>query len=97
MPLQALSVTLRKQTLDGAMRNVGKLKAAVDKCKETDADRLTKEYQCLVGGLQVTRNTLPQCEIPCSCSQRCILKLHTNGLLWPRLSQHSDTSQQVVP
>lgn len=53
MLLQALSVTLRKQTLDGAMRNVGKLKAAVDKCKETDAKRLTSEYQRLVGGLQV--------------------------------------------
>ena len=51
--LQALSVTLRKQTLDGAMRNVGKLKAAVDKCKETDATRLTNEYKRLVGGLQV--------------------------------------------
>ena len=52
--LQALSVTLRKRTLDGAMRNVGKLKAAVDKCKDTDAQRLTNEYKRLVGGLQVT-------------------------------------------
>lgn len=51
--MQALSVTLRKQTLDGAMRNVGRLKAAVDRCKETDAQRLTNEYKRLVGGLQV--------------------------------------------
>jgi hypothetical protein len=53
MSVQALSVTLRKQTLDGAMRNVGRLKAAVDRCKETDAQRLTNEYKRLVGGLQV--------------------------------------------
>ena len=36
------------------MRNVGRLKAAVDKCKDTDAQRLTNEYKRLVGGLQVT-------------------------------------------
>lgn len=51
--MQALSVTLRKQTLDSAMRNVGKLKAAVDKCKATDEQRLKAEYQRLIGGLQV--------------------------------------------
>ena len=50
---QALSVTLRRQTLDSAMRNVGKLKAAVDKCKATDEQRLKAEYQRLIGGLQV--------------------------------------------
>lgn len=55
-------MTLRKQTLDGAMRNVGKLKAAVDKCKETDAQRLTNEYKRLVGGLQVIlRHVAGQC------------------------------------
>ncbi len=53
LSLQALSVTLRRQTLDSAMRNVGKLKAAVDKCKATDEQRLKAEYQRLIGGLQV--------------------------------------------
>ncbi|CAK0735965.1 hypothetical protein CVIRNUC_000669 [Coccomyxa viridis] len=57
--IEALSVTLRKRTLDGAMRNVGKLKAAVDKCKDTDAQRLTNEYKRLVGGLQ-ERGALPR-------------------------------------
>jgi uncharacterized protein YaiI (UPF0178 family) len=50
---QALSVTLRQRTLDSAMRNVGKLKAAVDKCKATDAQRLRAEYDRLLGGLHV--------------------------------------------
>ena len=78
--LQALSVTLRKQTLDGAMRNVGKLKAAVDKCKETDAQRLTNEYQRLVGGLQVTLAHSGTVRGTWSCSQESNPKLHTNGL-----------------
>jgi hypothetical protein len=51
--LQALSVTLRRQTLDSALRNVRRLKDAVDKCKATDAERLRGEYQRLIGGLQV--------------------------------------------
>ena len=50
--LQALSVTLRERTLDSALRNVAKLKAAVDKCKATDAQRLRSEYDRLIGGLQ---------------------------------------------
>ena len=45
-------MTLRQRTLDSAMRNVGKLKAAVDKCKATDASRLRAEYDRLIGGLQ---------------------------------------------
>ena len=49
---QALSVTLRERTLDSALRNVAKLKAAVDKCKATDAQRLRSEYDRLIGGLQ---------------------------------------------
>ena len=64
--LQALSVTLRRQTLDSAMRNVGKLKAAVDKCKATDEQRLKAEYQRLVGGLQVQEachTTIAQCNM----------------------------------
>ncbi|KAK9916757.1 hypothetical protein WJX75_006598 [Coccomyxa subellipsoidea] len=57
--IEALSVTLRRQTLDSAMRNVGKLKAAVDKCKATDEQRLKAEYQRLIGGLQ-ERGALPR-------------------------------------
>ncbi len=50
---QALSVTMRKHTLEAAARNVLKLRQAVDKCKATDANRLTTEYNRLVAGLQV--------------------------------------------
>ena len=62
------------------MRNVGKLKAAVDKCKETDAQRLTNEYQRLVGGLQVTLAHSGTVRGTWSCSQESNPKLHTNGL-----------------
>ena len=56
---QALSVTLRERTLDSALRNVAKLKAAVDKCKATDAQRLRSEYDRLIGGLQATLTPNP--------------------------------------
>ena len=49
---QALSVTMRKHTLEAAARNVLKLRTAVDRCKQTNADRLTTEYNRLVSGLQ---------------------------------------------
>lgn len=93
-PLQALSVTLRKQTLDGAMRNVGKLKAAVDKCKETDAQRLTNEYQRLVGGLQVFPwHTVRH---P-NCAAKAASSLHADAqLFWPGCIQHSATVWQVA-
>ena len=52
---QALSVTMRKHTLEAAARNVLKLRTAVDKCKQTNADRLTSEYNRLVSGLQARR------------------------------------------
>ena len=45
VPVQALSVTLRQRTLDSALRNVGKLKAAVDKCKATDAQRAAQRVR----------------------------------------------------
>ena len=51
--LQALSVNLRQQTLDAASRNIGRLKAAIERVKATDADRLRDEYNRLVSGLQV--------------------------------------------
>lgn len=59
VPVQALSVTLRQRTLDSALRNVGKLKAAVDKCKATDAQRLRNEYDRLLGGLQASGFAVP--------------------------------------
>ena len=43
---------MRKHTLEAAARNVLKLRTAVDKCKQTNADRLTTEYNRLVSGLQ---------------------------------------------
>ena len=50
---QALSVNLRQQTLDAASRNIGRLRAAIERVKATDADRLRNEYNRLVSGLQV--------------------------------------------
>ena len=46
--LQALSVTLRQQTLDSASRNIGRLNSAIEHSKATDAQRLRDEYQRLV-------------------------------------------------
>ena len=51
--VQALSVTMRKHTLEAASRNVTKLRTAVDKCKASNSDRLRAEYNRLVAGLQV--------------------------------------------
>lgn len=50
--IEALSVNLRQQTLDGANRNLARLSAAVDRVKATDADRLKAEYRRLVSGLR---------------------------------------------
>ncbi len=46
--LQALSVNLRQHTLDGALRNVSRLKSAIETVKRTDANRLRQEYDRLV-------------------------------------------------
>lgn len=51
MLLQALSVNIRQQTLDAASRNLGRLSAAIERSKATDAQRLREEYQRLVSGL----------------------------------------------
>ena len=48
LSLQALSVTLRQQTLDSASRNIGRLNSAIEHSKATDAQRLRDEYQRLV-------------------------------------------------
>jgi len=56
--IEALSVSLRQQTLDAAGRNLGRLDAAIRRVKETDAGRLRDEYNRLVQGL-VAQGTLP--------------------------------------
>ena len=50
--VEALSVALREGTLDAADRNVRRLRAAVERTKEVDADRLRAEYDRLVAGLR---------------------------------------------
>ncbi len=50
--IEALSVNLRPQTLDGATRNIGALNRAVSRAKQTDERRLRAEYDRLVAGLQ---------------------------------------------
>lgn len=49
---QALSVHLRRQTLDGADRNISRLNAAIENVKKTDTQRLQNEYQKLLSGLR---------------------------------------------
>lgn len=54
--IEALSVNLRQQTLDGASRGLSRLTTSIERFKETDADRLKQEYNRLVEGL---RSNLP--------------------------------------
>ena len=56
--LQALSVNLRKQTLDGAARNISRLNATIENVKKTDTQRLQNEYSKLLSGLR-QQGTLP--------------------------------------
>ena len=49
--IEALSVNLRQQTLDGAGRNLGALRRRIERMKETDAERLREEYRRLVVGI----------------------------------------------
>jgi DNA excision repair protein ERCC-2 len=49
--IEALSVNLRQQALDGAGRNLASLRREIDRVKETDAERLRDEYKRLVAGL----------------------------------------------
>ncbi|KAG2438141.1 hypothetical protein HXX76_005750 [Chlamydomonas incerta] len=49
--IEALSVNLRKQTLEAAGRNLGKLNASIRRAREADAQRLQSEYNRLVQGL----------------------------------------------
>jgi DNA excision repair protein ERCC-2 len=50
--LQALSVSIRKRTLDGAARNIARLNTAIETVKRTDTQRLQNEYQRLLSGLR---------------------------------------------
>ncbi|XP_073009856.1 general transcription and DNA repair factor IIH helicase subunit XPD [Typha latifolia] len=49
--IEALSVSVRKQTLDGASRNLNRIAQEIDRFKATDAGRLRAEYNRLVEGL----------------------------------------------
>lgn len=56
--IEALSVNIRQQTLDGATRNLNKVSQTIEKFKATDANRLRQEYNRLVEGL-AQRGNLP--------------------------------------
>lgn len=56
--IEALSVTLRPQTLDGAARSIRSLSGRVTRAKAADARRLGEEYRRLVAGMQAA-GTLP--------------------------------------
>lgn len=60
--IEALSVTLRQHTLDGAGRNIASLRREVDRVKATDADRLRGEYTRLVQGLVAQGAIVPRDE-----------------------------------
>lgn len=49
--IEALSVNIRQQTLEGATRNLNKISQTIEKFKATDANRLRQEYNRLVEGL----------------------------------------------
>ncbi|KAF9619870.1 hypothetical protein IFM89_009652 [Coptis chinensis] len=56
--IEALSVSVRRQTLEGATRNLSKMAQEIDRLKATDAGRLRAEYNRLVDGL-AQRGNLP--------------------------------------
>ncbi|GAB2232535.1 hypothetical protein Drorol1_Dr00011574 [Drosera rotundifolia] len=56
--IEALSVSIRTQTLDGAVRNISRMTQEINRFKETDASRLRAEYNRLVDGLAL-RGNLP--------------------------------------
>ncbi len=49
--IEALSVNLRPQTIDGAVRNITALNRAIERAKSTDERRLRAEYERLVSGM----------------------------------------------
>ncbi|KAG4120180.1 hypothetical protein ERO13_D11G127700v2 [Gossypium hirsutum] len=56
--IEALSVSVRRQTLEGATRNLNRISQEIDRFKATDASRLRAEYNRLVEGLAL-RGNLP--------------------------------------
>ncbi|NXP75355.1 ERCC2 helicase, partial [Ramphastos sulfuratus] len=50
--IDSMGVTITRRTLDRCQANVATLQATIQKIKETDAQRLTEEYQKLVEGLR---------------------------------------------
>ncbi|KAK9281348.1 hypothetical protein L1049_004248 [Liquidambar formosana] len=56
--IEALSVSVRRQTLEGATRNLNKMSQEINRFKATDAGRLRAEYNRLVEGL-AQRGNLP--------------------------------------
>uniref|UniRef100_A0A1D1YM86 DNA 5'-3' helicase n=1 Tax=Anthurium amnicola TaxID=1678845 RepID=A0A1D1YM86_9ARAE len=56
--IEALSVSVRRQTLDSATRNLTRMSQEIDRLKATDAGRLRAEYNRLVEGL-ARRGNLP--------------------------------------
>ncbi|GFZ19678.1 RAD3-like DNA-binding helicase protein [Actinidia rufa] len=56
--IEALSVSVRSQTLEGATRNLNKMSQEIERFKATDAGRLRAEYNRLVEGL-AQRGNLP--------------------------------------
>ncbi|XP_059625854.1 general transcription and DNA repair factor IIH helicase subunit XPD-like [Cornus florida] len=56
--IEALSVSVRMQTLEGATRNLNKIAQEIERFKATDAGRLRAEYNRLVEGL-AQRGNLP--------------------------------------
>ncbi|CAN0892870.1 General transcription and DNA repair factor IIH helicase subunit XPD [Linum grandiflorum] len=56
--IEALSVSVRRQTLEGAIRNLARIENEIDRFKATDEGRLRAEYNRLVEGLAL-RGDLP--------------------------------------
>ncbi|KAL6968337.1 DNA helicase [Sarracenia purpurea var. burkii] len=56
--IEALSVSVRSKTLEGATRNLNKMAQEIERFKATDAGRLRAEYNRLVEGL-AQRGNLP--------------------------------------
>lgn len=56
--IEALSVSIRKQTIQGAKGNLRHISQQIDRFKATDASRLNAEYRRLVDGL-AQRGNLP--------------------------------------
>ncbi|KAK8693900.1 hypothetical protein V6N13_071467 [Hibiscus sabdariffa] len=54
--IEALSVSVRRQTLEGATRNLNRISQEIDRFKATDASRLRAEYNRLVEGLALRQN-----------------------------------------